>query len=461
MEVVLLGTGSADGWPNPFCGCASCHLAATTGEIRGQSAALLDNRLLLDCGPETPRAAVRLGRQLRDVRTLLLTHAHPDHLGPAALLWRAWARPSTVLDVVGPPEAMAACRQWLDPADLVSPNSATGGVRLRPVSAGQTLTLDRYRCTALAAAHEVTALLWDVEDLAGGGRLLYATDTGPLPEPTLAAMAGRRYDLVLLEETFGDRTGHGTGHLDLVTFPEQLAALRRVGAVARHTQVVATHLGHHNPPPAELTRRLAAWGAAPGRDGAVLAVGRDSQAAEPARGHRTLLLGGARSGKSVEAERRLAAEPEVVYAATAGPRPDDPEWRARVTAHRARRPTGWTTVESPDLVQLLGESGPPLLVDCLALWLTNRLDAAGAWEPESWPDAERQLRQELAQLDVAWRSTPRRVVAVSNEVGSGVVPATWSGRLFRDELGRLNARLAAASERVDLVVAGMVMRLQG
>lgn len=98
IDVVLLGTGSADGWPNPFCVCASCRTAAARGEIRGQTAALVDGTILLDCGPEIPRAAVHAGRSLAGVRHILFTHAHPDHVGPAALLFRAWVRrdePST------------------------------------------------------------------------------------------------------------------------------------------------------------------------------------------------------------------------------------------------------------------------------------------------------------------------------------------------------------------------------
>lgn len=100
MEVLLLGTGSADGWPNPFCTCASCQALLAAGEVRGQTAALVDNVLLLDCGPEAPRAALRAGRTLHGVRHVLLTHTHPDHLGPAALLWRRWARRDEPLDLV-------------------------------------------------------------------------------------------------------------------------------------------------------------------------------------------------------------------------------------------------------------------------------------------------------------------------------------------------------------------------
>jgi adenosylcobinamide kinase/adenosylcobinamide-phosphate guanylyltransferase len=198
---------------------------------------------------------------------------------------------------------------------------------------------------------------------------------------------------------------------------------------------VATHLGDHNPPLPELERRLAAYGAEVHPDGTLLS----GRPAPREQARRVLVLGGARSGKSAEAERRLVAEPDVVYVATADVR-DDPEWDERVALHRARRPAHWETLEAPDLPALLATEGPPLLVDCLTLWLSGGGD----------PDA----------LVQAWRRTPRRVVAVSNEVGSGIVPATASGRAFRDALGRLNAAVAAESDEVWLTTAGLARRLK-
>jgi adenosylcobinamide kinase/adenosylcobinamide-phosphate guanylyltransferase len=124
----------------------------------------------------------------------------------------------------------------------------------------------------------------------------------------------------------------------------------------------------------------------------------------------------------------------------------DGEWAARVAEHRRRRPDGWRTVETTDLIPLLRTPGPPLLVDCVSLWLTAHLD-----DPA--------LPERTAKLVEAWRDTPRRVVAVTSEVGSGVVPATEAGRRFRDELGRLNAALAAEADEVWHVVAGIPTRL--
>ena len=164
-----------------------------------------------------------------------------------------------------------------------------------------------------------------------------------------------------------------------------------------------------------------------------------------------MVIGGARSGKSRYAESLFAAAQGVTYVATAPPRPGDDEWVARVAHHRARRPAHWTTVETADITALLLSAGrgETLLVDCLTLWLTGVMNDAGAWDGD--------LSLVDKQIDLlldAWKMTQAQVVAVSNEVGQGVVPATRSGRLFRDTQGRLNAALAQRSDDVVFMVAG-------
>jgi adenosylcobinamide kinase/adenosylcobinamide-phosphate guanylyltransferase len=177
------------------------------------------------------------------------------------------------------------------------------------------------------------------------------------------------------------------------------------------------------------------------------------------RRRRTLVLGGARSGKSSFAEELLARQSDVHYVAC-GLVPDgsDPEWTDRVALHRARRPASWQTLETVDLPAVLGRPGPPVLVDCLTTWLARVMDDCGTWS--ATPAADARLAAAVDALVDAWRTTRRRVVAVSNEVGSGVVPATPAGRRFRDELGVLNTRMAAASSRVWLVTAGLPHRLR-
>ena len=181
----------------------------------------------------------------------------------------------------------------------------------------------------------------------------------------------------------------------------------------------------------------------------------------PAR--RTLVLGGARSGKSRHAQRLLEDRTDVTYVAP-GPVPEagDLDWAARVAAHRSSRPASWSTRETTDVAGVLAEATGPVLVDCLATWLAAAMTDAGAWDSAdgdaSWQE---RLDDEVERLLEAWRSVRVPVVAVSNEVGGGVVPGTRSGVLFRDALGRLNQRLAAVSDDVRLVTAGRVQRLTG
>ncbi len=175
---------------------------------------------------------------------------------------------------------------------------------------------------------------------------------------------------------------------------------------------------------------------------------------------RALVIGGARSGKSRAAEALLASAEDVTYVATAYPADHDPEWTARVAAHRDRRPASWTTVETLDLVPLLGTPGGPLLVDCLTLWLTRVIDAHDGWSDEAWTGpAAAAVAADVDALVAAVAGAARDVVLVTNEVGQGVVPATASGRRFRDEMGVLNVRVAEACDDVLWCVAGRVVRL--
>jgi adenosylcobinamide kinase/adenosylcobinamide-phosphate guanylyltransferase len=176
-----------------------------------------------------------------------------------------------------------------------------------------------------------------------------------------------------------------------------------------------------------------------------------------------LILGGARSGKSSEAERRLTGlGDEAIYVATGGTRDGDAEWSERVSHHRARRPGSWKTVESTDVAAVLRSADRPVLVDCLTLWLTAAMDAVGAWDDEAWHSGGGQaaLASRFDELVSAWEEASVPVIAVSNEVGWGIVPESAAVRRFRDEQGRLNQRIAAASDAVVLVVAGIAVAVR-
>ena len=164
----------------------------------------------------------------------------------------------------------------------------------------------------------------------------------------------------------------------------------------------------------------------------------------------TLVLGGARSGKSRHAETLIEALPAPwVYIATA--QAYDDEMRARIAEHRARRSQDWRTVDAP---MVLPEalravpSGQPVLVDCLTLWLTNLILA------------ERDIAIATGELMAACREAQGPVVLVSNEVGLGIVPENALARRFRDEAGRLHQRLASQAERVVFMVAGLPMQVK-
>jgi adenosyl cobinamide kinase/adenosyl cobinamide phosphate guanylyltransferase len=180
----------------------------------------------------------------------------------------------------------------------------------------------------------------------------------------------------------------------------------------------------------------------------------DSLRRSPMSGHLSLVLGGARSGKSRYAESLIAALPPPwkapwIYIATA--EAGDEEMIARIAAHRARRGSSSRTVEAPrDLpTAIAANKNVPVLVDCLTLWLSNLLLA------------EVDIDSEIAELEQSLAVAVAPVVLVANEVGSGIVPVHALGRQFRDLQGMLNQRIAARADRVVLMVAGLPLAVKG
>jgi adenosylcobinamide kinase/adenosylcobinamide-phosphate guanylyltransferase len=159
----------------------------------------------------------------------------------------------------------------------------------------------------------------------------------------------------------------------------------------------------------------------------------------------TLVLGGARSGKSRYAENLIAAlQPPWAFVATA--EAGDAEMAGRIALHQSRRCDNWQTVEAPhELTNALTAVAVdrPVLVDCLTLWLSNRMLARA------------DLEVEIPRLEAALSGRRAPVVLVSNEVGLGIVPDNELARGFRDLQGRLNQRMAARADRVVLMVAGL------
>jgi adenosylcobinamide kinase/adenosylcobinamide-phosphate guanylyltransferase len=165
----------------------------------------------------------------------------------------------------------------------------------------------------------------------------------------------------------------------------------------------------------------------------------------------TLVTGGARSGKSRYAEGLITAlPPPWFYLATA--QAGDAEMAARIKAHQAQRAAGWKIIEAPHaLAGAFSDlpAGAAVLVDCLTLWLSNRM----------LTDAD--IAQETAGLEGALARHAGTTVLVTNEVGSGIVPDNALAREFRDAQGRLNQRMAARADRVVLMVAGLPLVVKG
>jgi adenosylcobinamide kinase/adenosylcobinamide-phosphate guanylyltransferase len=296
--------------------------------------------------------------------------------------------------------------------------------------------------------------------------LLYPARPGAVPEPAEGAAA---YDIAFL---------------DLVGEPAQLGLLRARGLITADTVTAVAFADHRVSAEGELRRRCGFWRAELIRDGDAVTTARSAKKGFRAEQGpwRVLVLGGARSGKSEQAELRLTGEPDVTYVATgttgaveaagttgdlewAGTTGDlewvgtagDLEWAVRVAAHRARRPAWWRTAETTDLAGVLAEARGALLIDGIGTWLAAAMDECGAWDGSA--DSAARLAARIAGLVGAWRQTRAYVVAVSDETGLGVVPVTPAGRQFRDELGRLNQVLAAESEETELVVAGRIVPL--
>jgi len=410
VHALLIGTGGTNGWPEDGCRCASCMRAAASGLTRQPGRVLVDGTL--EFAPHRP-----------------VTTGPGQPGGPA------------------------------------------------------------HRVVQLPGGFDVTG--------PDGGRLLLAAGPGEIPEP---APDARPYDIALL---------------DLLASPAELGKLRAAGLIRAHTSVAALYADHRISSEPELVRRCALWRAAACEDGQLVtspAPGVPEVIPAPgtaaARPHRTLIIGGARSGKSTEAELQLAAEPSVTYLA-AGPwatapgqaalagagrttpaaadaglalqsltaqpagaadrtwtgpdgKPHD-EWAQRVRRHQARRPRWWRTVESLDIAGPLRRDTGAVLIDGIGTWLAAVMEEAGMWasDPSDASAPARLLAARIDDLIDAWRQTAAVVVAVTDEVGSGLVPPYPAGRAFRDQLGWLNQRLAAESEVNLLVVAGRVTSLSG
>ncbi|MFP6594108.1 MAG: bifunctional adenosylcobinamide kinase/adenosylcobinamide-phosphate guanylyltransferase [Dehalococcoidia bacterium] len=168
----------------------------------------------------------------------------------------------------------------------------------------------------------------------------------------------------------------------------------------------------------------------------------------------TLIIGGARSGKSSLAEQMAARHDRVLFLATA--QASDADMAERIAAHKAARPDHWDTLEEPldPAGALSGVSGnyDVIVIDCLTVWAANLMLADGSTKPDY--DTQSAALLDAYEIgDTSW-------IVVTNEVGMGVVPPSESGRAFRDALGRVNAHFARRADRVISMTAGLALDLK-
>jgi phosphoribosyl 1,2-cyclic phosphate phosphodiesterase len=260
MQLTFLGTAAANAFPEPFCQCDNCQRARALGgrSLRKRSAALVNDDLLIDLGPDILTAANLYGRPLTAVRFCLQTHGHADHMDPSHLLSR-----SPGFGVVGAPRlhlyASRGTLRWAArqlEADC-APSSlfdAEAGERLNlelhPVEAGQSFLAGPYQVTAFAAHHDpsVEPLLYAMAT--GERTLFYGADTGVLPEETWRAFHQHklRFDLVILDHTYGPDE-LSSDHLSARQVVAHLARMREEGLLAPGARALATHIAHEGNPP--------------------------------------------------------------------------------------------------------------------------------------------------------------------------------------------------------------------
>jgi len=284
VKLTFLGTAASEGYPNAFCACANCERARQLGgpSLRKRSAALVNEDLLIDLGPDLMASSQAHGVSLAGLRYCVQTHEHADHLDPTHLSSRSIRcgvhdAPRLHLYATrgGLKKIEAAIGIALPDNDCVEFDAGDVlNLTCHVVRPFQAFDVGRYRVHSVAANHDpnLTPLLHVIEE--AGRSLFYATDTGPLGEETWTdlAEAGHRFNVVVMDHTFGLRQ-RSNGHMNQEQFLEQIERLSTEGMLADDVRIFAHHLGHHsNPCHPELAGLAAARGYEIPFDGLVVDV---------------------------------------------------------------------------------------------------------------------------------------------------------------------------------------------
>ncbi|MBE5816822.1 MAG: MBL fold metallo-hydrolase [Clostridiales bacterium] len=246
MHIKFLGTAAAEGIPAPFCSCPTCENARENGgrNIRTRSQCLVNDDLLLDFSPDTYMHTLTGGLDLRRVKYLFITHSHSDHLYENDLLLRTfpYGDAEDTLEIFA---SQTVCN-IINSALRASGASAEGKkIHLNPVSPFETVSVGKYRVSALEALHSAPkpCLLYSIED--AEKRFLYAHDTGFFPEKTMQFISSMRYDCISLDCTCGHTHSDGKRHMGLADADEMRRRLFANGNISPRTKVIVNHFSHN------------------------------------------------------------------------------------------------------------------------------------------------------------------------------------------------------------------------
>jgi phosphoribosyl 1,2-cyclic phosphate phosphodiesterase len=282
MRLTFLGTSAANAYPEAFCRCANCQRARLLGgpSLRRRASVLINDDLLVDLGPDIHSAAQALGLSLANVRFCLQTHTHADHFDPSHLLSRSpeyGTLGAPLLEFFASPASLQRAAWMLShdfaPASLLDPPvQARLNVAFHPIQALQPFEAGSYRVIPFPANHDASleSLLYAIQD--DRRTILYATDTGALPESAWQAWqrAGLRFDLAIFDHTYGPDQP-ASDHLNAGLVSQYAARLRQAGLLTGRGRVFATHIAHEgNPPHPELVAFAARHGYEVAYDGLAL-----------------------------------------------------------------------------------------------------------------------------------------------------------------------------------------------
>jgi phosphoribosyl 1,2-cyclic phosphate phosphodiesterase len=244
MELLILGTAAAEGWPAPFCLCPHCEEARRRGGInlRSRPGALFDDDLKIDFGPDTLLQMQRTGRNLAHVKTILFTHQHSDHVAPSELHWMvpSFTRtPPGKVEVWGNAATIDKIREQVGVPKLMEM------LDLHTIAAGDAFqTAQGDKVLAMPADHVEGAMLFRIQR--GDKVVFYGHDSGLYLPPTLEALAdGTKLDIALFDCTSGGQKTNNRNHMAIDGVIQMAGKLREFGAIHDQTRAIATHFSHN------------------------------------------------------------------------------------------------------------------------------------------------------------------------------------------------------------------------